>query len=229
MNMHHKQSSLPLGVMLFVTVLFAFASVEADEVKPHVVLVVGTHHYSPELSMPLFAKELERFGFRTTLVMGEGDPEKKAENVLPGIEALADADVAIWDPDREVVLHDAMMHDLTGYTPYAGRRLTGWPVTVLRRGEVIVADGVVKARPGSGQFLPRGGGAAAGVIPQLFGIGRRRKESNQRTEALASWAEMLRDARVDEYLQMHRQTIAGSPVALPGGAMRSVDLTVPQR
>ncbi len=37
-------------------------------------------------------------------------------------------------------------------------------------------------------------GAAAGVIPQLFGIGRHRKELNQRTEALASWAEMLRDS-----------------------------------
>ena len=46
--------------------------------------------------MPLFEKELQRFGFRTTLVMGEGDPEKKTENVLPGIEALADADVAVF-------------------------------------------------------------------------------------------------------------------------------------
>lgn len=46
--------------------------------------------------MPVFAKELERFGFRTTVVMGEGDPEKKTENVLPGIEALADADLAIF-------------------------------------------------------------------------------------------------------------------------------------
>ncbi len=70
MNMHQKQRSLTLGAMLFVTALFAFAPVEADEAKPHVVLVVGTQHYSPELSMPLFAKELERFGFRTTLVMG---------------------------------------------------------------------------------------------------------------------------------------------------------------
>ena len=46
--------------------------------------------------MPAFAKELERFGFRTTVVMGEGDPEKKTENVLPGIEVLADADLAIF-------------------------------------------------------------------------------------------------------------------------------------
>ena len=69
---------------------------EADDQKPHAVLVVGTHHYSPELSMPLLAKELERHGFRSTVVMGEGDPEKKTENVLPGIEVLKDADVAIF-------------------------------------------------------------------------------------------------------------------------------------
>ena len=67
-----------------------------EEKQPHVVLVVGTHHYSPELTMPLFARELERFGFRTTVVMGEGDPEKKTDHVLPGIEALKTADVAIF-------------------------------------------------------------------------------------------------------------------------------------
>lgn len=46
--------------------------------------------------MPVFAKELERFGFRTTVVMGQGNPEKKTENVLPGIKALNEADVAIF-------------------------------------------------------------------------------------------------------------------------------------
>ncbi|MDC0325126.1 ThuA domain-containing protein [bacterium] len=70
--------------------------VSAEDHQPHVVLVVGTLHYSPELTMPLFAKELEKFGFRTTVVMGEGDPEKKTENVLPGIEALAEADLVIF-------------------------------------------------------------------------------------------------------------------------------------
>jgi type 1 glutamine amidotransferase len=84
-----------LGLILGLLLLQAgFAA--AEDKRPHAVLVVGTTHYSPELSMPLFAKELERFGFRTTLVMGEGDPEKKTENVLPGVEALEDADVAIF-------------------------------------------------------------------------------------------------------------------------------------
>lgn len=64
--------------------------------KPHVVIVVGTHHYSPHRSMPLFEKELQRLGFRTTLVMGEGDPEKKTDDVLPGIAALDAADVAVF-------------------------------------------------------------------------------------------------------------------------------------
>src|SRR5580692_5777685 len=73
----------------------------------------------------------------------------------------ADADIAIWDPEREVVLTDAMMHDLAGYTPYAGRKLRGWPVTVLSRGRVIVADGKRSVEAGSGRFLARTGGEAA--------------------------------------------------------------------
>jgi dihydropyrimidinase len=32
---------------------------------------------------------------------------------------------------------------------------------VLRRGETIVRDGTLKGQPGSGQFLPRAGGAFA--------------------------------------------------------------------
>ncbi len=82
--------------LAFVTCGLAAISAQANNQKPHAVLVVGTLHYSPELSMPLLAEELNRFGFRTTVVVGEGDPEKKSENVLPGIEALADADVAIF-------------------------------------------------------------------------------------------------------------------------------------
>jgi dihydropyrimidinase len=73
----------------------------------------------------------------------------------------ADADIAIWDPEREVNLKDEMMHDLTGYTPFAGRKLRGWPVTVLSRGRVIVADGKCSAQAGSGRFLARSGGDAA--------------------------------------------------------------------
>jgi dihydropyrimidinase len=72
-----------------------------------------------------------------------------------------DADIAIWDPERRITLADAMMHDLAGYTPYAGRELNGYPVTVLSRGRVVVEGGELKAAKGSGRFLARGGGEAA--------------------------------------------------------------------
>jgi dihydropyrimidinase len=73
----------------------------------------------------------------------------------------ADADIAIWDPARSVTLSDHVMHDRAGYTPYAGRTVRGWPVTVLSRGRVIVDDGKFLATPGSGQFLARSGGETA--------------------------------------------------------------------
>ena len=98
--------TLQLILALAFSLLSVDRAVAADK-KPHAVFVLGTLHYSPELTMPLFAGELERFGFRTTIVQGEGDPEKKTENVLPGIEALRDADLGIFFmrflklPDKE--------------------------------------------------------------------------------------------------------------------------------
>jgi dihydropyrimidinase len=66
----------------------------------------------------------------------------------------SDADIAIWDPEREVTVAASMLHDATGYTPYEGRRLKGWPVTVLSRGRIVVEDGRLLAQSGSGEFLP---------------------------------------------------------------------------
>ncbi|MET4353935.1 dihydropyrimidinase [Bradyrhizobium sp. RT9b] len=73
----------------------------------------------------------------------------------------ADADIAIWDPNRETVIADEMMHDLAGYTPFAGRKLKGWPVSVLSRGRVIIDGNKCLAEAGSGKFLARSGGEAA--------------------------------------------------------------------
>ena len=39
--------------------------------------------------------------------------------------------------------------------------LTGWPITVIARGEVIVDRGEFLAERGRGRFLPRAAGAAA--------------------------------------------------------------------
>ena len=43
----------------------------------------------------------------------------------------------------------------------SARAITPWPVTVLSRGRVIVADGKRSVEAGSGRFLARTGGEAA--------------------------------------------------------------------
>ncbi len=53
------------------------------------------------------------------------------------------------------------MHDLTGYTPFAGRTVTGWPETVLVRGREVVSGGTLAGKPGEGRWLKRTGGWAA--------------------------------------------------------------------
>ena len=73
----------------------------------------------------------------------------------------ADADIVLWDAKAKVEISDGLTHDRAGYTPYAGRTIRGWPTTVIRRGDVIVENGALRARAGSGIFLPRDGGEAA--------------------------------------------------------------------
>ena len=73
----------------------------------------------------------------------------------------ADADIAIWNATKTVRLSASMMHDHTGYTPYEGHVVKGWPETVLSRGRIAVRNGVLHVAPGSGRFLPRAAGEAA--------------------------------------------------------------------
>jgi len=67
----------------------------------------------------------------------------------------ADADIAVWNPDREVTVTSSMLHDNAGYTPYEGRCLKGWPEIVISRGRVVVENNTLHAERGSGHFLKR--------------------------------------------------------------------------
>ena len=75
--------------------------------------------------------------------------------IAPG----CDADIAIWDPARNTTIDSSLLHDNTGYTPYAGRTITGWPVVVMSRGEQLIDQearpGTIQAARGRGRFLAR--------------------------------------------------------------------------
>lgn len=66
----------------------------------------------------------------------------------------SDADIALWDPEREVTISNGLLHHNVDYTPYEGLKVTGWPVLTLSRGTVVQRDGTLTAQPGRGEFLP---------------------------------------------------------------------------
>jgi dihydropyrimidinase len=72
------------------------------------------------------------------------------------IEVGADADLALWDPEKRVTLNASMMKDNVGYTPYEGMAVTGWPTTVLSRGRIAVHEGELLVERGTGKFIARG-------------------------------------------------------------------------
>jgi dihydropyrimidinase len=53
----------------------------------------------------------------------------------------SDADIAIWDPTRKSTIAAANLHHGADYTPYEGFEVTGWPVTTIVRGKVVVDGG----------------------------------------------------------------------------------------
>jgi dihydropyrimidinase len=67
----------------------------------------------------------------------------------------SDADIVIWDPEKKVKYGLALSQQRTDYNLYEGWELTGYPVKVFLRGELIVDDGKWLGRRGMGRFLPR--------------------------------------------------------------------------
>ena len=67
----------------------------------------------------------------------------------------SDADIAIWDPKKEVTISQSLMHHGADYTPYEGIQVTGWPVTTMVRGQCVVRDGELVGNPASGIYLQR--------------------------------------------------------------------------
>jgi dihydropyrimidinase len=67
----------------------------------------------------------------------------------------SDADIAIWDPTRQTKITASALHQGADYTPYEGLDVTGWPVTTIVRGGVVVRDGVLVGDRAHGQHLAR--------------------------------------------------------------------------
>jgi dihydropyrimidinase len=68
----------------------------------------------------------------------------------------SDADLVVFDPEKEQTISAATHHMNVDYSAYEGRTVKGSVETVLSRGRVVIEGGEYKGRAGDGQFLKRG-------------------------------------------------------------------------
>src|SRR2546428_530759 len=76
------------------------------------------------------------------------------------IAAGSDADVVLFDPDREWTL-DRDRSYTRGVDPYIGRSFRGRIVSTLVRGRVVYRDGEIVTNPPHGRFITREEGTTA--------------------------------------------------------------------
>ncbi len=68
----------------------------------------------------------------------------------------SDADIVIFDPEKQQTISAANHHMNVDYSAYEGKTITGVVETVLSRGRVVIDNGDYKGKAGDGQFLKRG-------------------------------------------------------------------------
>ena len=71
------------------------------------------------------------------------------------IAAGSDADLVIFDPEKEVTISAASHHSKCDYNLYEGTQVIGAPEIVLSRGQVLVEEGELRVAPGAGRFIER--------------------------------------------------------------------------
>ncbi|MGI9613592.1 MAG: dihydropyrimidinase [Acidimicrobiales bacterium] len=76
-------------------------------------------------------------------------PRKGA--IAPG----SDADLIVWDPAAIRTVDGSTMHSRSGYSPYDGWEITGWPEITISRGEIVARGTEVTGSPGRGRLAPR--------------------------------------------------------------------------
>ena len=67
----------------------------------------------------------------------------------------ADADVVVFDPQKEITWSAKTHHTKADYQPYEGRVTRGAPAQVFSRGRLVVDGDTWVGRPGHGKFIKR--------------------------------------------------------------------------
>lgn len=73
------------------------------------------------------------------------------------ISVGSDADIVLWDPNKEMTISAKTHHMAVDYSAYEGEKVKGFPVQTILRGKTIVKDGEWLQEKGAGQFIRRKG------------------------------------------------------------------------
>jgi dihydropyrimidinase len=66
-----------------------------------------------------------------------------------------DADIVLFDPEKEITYSTEMLHSAIDYCTYDGITVKGVPVVTISRGEVLIENDLFVGRPGRGRFVER--------------------------------------------------------------------------
>lgn len=67
----------------------------------------------------------------------------------------ADADIVVWDPEKEKTISAAKQQSAIDYNVFEGKHVKGLPRFTLTRGHVAVHDGEIRTKEGHGEFVRR--------------------------------------------------------------------------
>jgi len=67
----------------------------------------------------------------------------------------SDADLVLWNPNDSYTFGETTKFSKSDFSIFDEWRITGRPVTTIRRGEVVFHKDMIKGKAGSGKFIPR--------------------------------------------------------------------------
>lgn len=66
-----------------------------------------------------------------------------------------DADLVIFDPEKEVTVDHRKMTTKCDWSPFQGMKLKGYPILTISRGKIVARDGKFTGKAGWGKFIAR--------------------------------------------------------------------------
>ncbi|MHA2202363.1 MAG: dihydropyrimidinase [Candidatus Hodarchaeales archaeon] len=114
-----------------------------------------------ELMVPLLYSDGVKAGkisLRKMVEVGSTNPAK-VYGLYPqkgSLRAGSDADIVIFDSDKEVIVDYKNMETNCDWNPFQGKRLKGYPHLTLVRGKVVGKEGKCIGEKGHGKFVKRG-------------------------------------------------------------------------